>query len=107
MTALIDPTRPADPRHRRPDEDPTDVGVPVADGWLDPDTAPLAVYRDRDLPYAPLAVQRDRARVAPAALPGAGPAVAPPSGAAPGPVTPVARLVASASALVGRLGRAR
>lgn len=65
MTALIDPTRRAAPRHRRIVEDTTDeVGVPVVDGWLDPETAPLAVYRDRDLPYAPLAVQRDRERVA-------------------------------------------
>ncbi|NMO92157.1 hypothetical protein [Actinomycetospora sp. TBRC 11914] len=47
-------------RHRR-EPGPWDDG----DVWLDPHTSPLAVYADRDLPFAPLAVQRDRGAVRP------------------------------------------
>jgi hypothetical protein len=45
-------------RHRR-EPDPYEDDEP----WLDPRTRPLAVYADRDLPFAPVAVQRDRGRV--------------------------------------------
>lgn len=54
MTTTIHPARTA--RHRR------DPGVrePTEDSWLDPETSPLAVYAERDLPFAPVAVQRER-----------------------------------------------
>ena len=59
MTTTIHTPAPA--RHRRATDRPE---VREVDSWLDPETSPLAVYADRDLPFAPVAVQRDRGVVA-------------------------------------------
>jgi hypothetical protein len=78
---------PGPARHRRATDRPE---VHDVDSWLDPETSPLAVYADRDLPFAPVAVQRDRAVTASRA-----------AGAAPAPAGIPRRLPAAAPARCG------